>query len=90
MARQALLVSLLAAFFLGQSAGFQGRSFLNINNPRSLSNLKMGEGESESNYDAVKVDLEDGRDYPIYIGTGYSDGQVAEMLTSHIQVVRRC
>lgn len=24
-------------------------------------------------YDIVKVDLEDGRDYPIYIGTGYSD-----------------
>lgn len=25
------------------------------------------------NYDIVKVDLEDGRDYPIYIGTRYSD-----------------
>ena len=24
-------------------------------------------------YDVVKVDLEDGRDYPIYIGTDYSD-----------------
>jgi hypothetical protein len=27
----------------------------------------------QENYDIVKVDLEDGRDYPIYIGTGYSD-----------------
>jgi hypothetical protein len=27
------------------------------------------------NYDIVKVDLDDGRDYPIYIGTGYSDAQ---------------
>lgn len=24
-------------------------------------------------YDIVKVDLDDGRDYPIYIGSGYSD-----------------
>eukprot|EP00934_Nitzschia_sp_Nitz4_P004926 Nitzschia sp. Nitz4//scaffold228_size32365//19896//21140//NITZ4_007907-RA/size32365-processed-gene-0.37-mRNA-1//-1//CDS//3329542822//4916//frame0 len=36
------------------------------------------------NVDVVKVDLADGRDYPIYIGTGYSDQQVEEMLTSHI------
>jgi len=26
-------------------------------------------------YDIVTVDLEGGRDYPIYIGTGYSDGE---------------
>jgi 3-dehydroquinate synthase len=37
-----------------------------------------------SNYDVVTVDLADGRDYPIYIGTGYSDEQVSQMLTSHI------
>ena len=29
--------------------------------------------ESKENYDIVKVDLSDGRDYPIYIGTGYQD-----------------
>jgi hypothetical protein len=28
---------------------------------------------SMDRYDIVKVDLEDGRDYPIYIGTEYSD-----------------
>lgn len=28
-------------------------------------------------YDIVKVDLEDGRDYPIYIGTGYDDEEGA-------------
>ena len=28
---------------------------------------------AKDNYDVVKVDLDDGRDYPIYIGTGYSD-----------------
>jgi 3-dehydroquinate synthase len=31
--------------------------------------------ESFDNYDVVKVDLENDRDYPIYIGTGYSDEQ---------------
>mmetsp|Transcript_129217 Transcript_129217/g.374074 ORF Transcript_129217/g.374074 Transcript_129217/m.374074 type:complete len:416 (+) Transcript_129217:133-1380(+) len=40
---------------------------------------------TSENVDIVKVDLTDGRDYPIYIGTEYSDQQVAEMLTSHIQ-----
>lgn len=28
---------------------------------------------STDKYDIVKVDLDDGRDYPIYIGTGYED-----------------
>ena len=28
---------------------------------------------STDKYDIVKVDLDDGRDYPIYIGTGYDD-----------------
>lgn len=28
---------------------------------------------SKDNYDIVQVDLENGRDYPIYIGTGYSN-----------------
>jgi len=30
------------------------------------------------------VDLTDGRDYPIYIGTSYTDEQITNMLTSHI------
>jgi 3-dehydroquinate synthase len=35
-------------------------------------------------YGVVKVDLSDGRDYPIYIGTSYSDEQSSFMLTSHV------
>lgn len=42
--------------------------------------LQMVQGD----IDIVKVDLTDGRDYPIYIGTGYSDEQATEMLTSHV------
>lgn len=40
--------------------------------------------EESDNYDVVKVDLTDGRDYPIYIGTSFTDEQISEMLTSHI------
>ena len=31
----------------------------------------------KENYDIVTVDLDDGRDYPIYIGTSYSDQEGA-------------
>jgi len=37
-----------------------------------------------SKCDIVKVDLTDGRDYPIYIGTSYTDEEITDMLTSHI------
>jgi len=30
---------------------------------------------SKEHYDIVKVDLDGGRDYPIYIGAGYSDDE---------------
>jgi hypothetical protein len=30
---------------------------------------------SKEHYDIVSVDLDDGRDYPIYIGTGYSEDE---------------
>lgn len=33
--------------------------------------------ESKEQYDIVKVDLDRDRDYPIYIGTGYSDEEGA-------------
>jgi hypothetical protein len=32
---------------------------------------------STDKYDIVKVDLDDARDYPIYIGTGYDDQEGA-------------
>jgi 3-dehydroquinate synthase len=39
---------------------------------------------SSNNYDVVTVDLADGRDYPIYIGTSYTDEQATTLLSSHI------
>lgn len=39
---------------------------------------------ADASYDVVKVDLADGRDYPIYIGTSYTDEQAASLLSSHI------
>jgi len=57
---------------------------------RSISQIGMSATNEASadiedvSYDVVKVDLNDGRDYPIYIGTSYTDEQITEMLTSHI------
>ncbi|KAL7521338.1 hypothetical protein ACHAWX_006005 [Stephanocyclus meneghinianus] len=35
-------------------------------------------------YDIVRVDLADGRDYPIYVGSDFSDDETSEMLRRHI------
>lgn len=87
MTRPSTLVCWLTALWLCQCAAFTSkRTFLNsvvVKDSSSNHPLKMGEGDS--NFDVVKVDLTGGRDYPIYIGTGYSDEQVSEMLTSHIE-----
>jgi 3-dehydroquinate synthase len=62
----------------------QSQAVFNRNYQALSSNLKM-DSSDESDYDVVKVDFSDGRDYPIYIGTGYSDEETADMLASHIQ-----
>jgi len=38
-----------------------------------------------SEYDTVKVDLSDGRDYPIYIGHKFNEAQAGNMIRSHIK-----
>mmetsp|Transcript_12659 Transcript_12659/g.23727 ORF Transcript_12659/g.23727 Transcript_12659/m.23727 type:complete len:454 (-) Transcript_12659:114-1475(-) len=50
------------------------------------SSLFMSNTESITNtkYDTVKVDLSDGRDYPIYIGDGFDDVEAGKLLRSHI------
>ena len=41
---------------------------------KSTANADLGSTTIQTeNYDIVKVDLDEGRDYPIYIGTGYSE-----------------
>jgi 3-dehydroquinate synthase len=60
----------------------------NNNNSRqqrqSLNNMVSTDDVNIAMMDTVQVDLSDGRDYPIYIGTGYNDEQVTELLTSYI------
>jgi 3-dehydroquinate synthase len=43
------------------------------------------EEPSVLNYDVVKVDLEDGRDYPIYIGAEFDEKKAGEILRSHVK-----
>jgi hypothetical protein len=45
---------------------------------RKAATVDLGSAvRSTEYYDIVKVDLENGRDYPIYIGTGYSEEEGA-------------
>ena len=81
--RQSLLLSCLAVFTVHSSLAFSRgpRSFQRRTTTSSTSRLQ----EASSNaVDIVKVDLSDGRDYPIYIGTSYADEDAAQYLTSHI------
>lgn len=41
-------------------------------------------GESDD-FDIVKVDLADGRDYPIYIGAEFDQAEAGKMLRSHVK-----
>jgi len=43
------------------------------------------ETQADSAYDTVRVDLSDGRDYPIYIGDGFDDKEAGELLRSHVE-----
>lgn len=43
------------------------------------------ETQADSAYDTVRVDLSDGRDYPIYIGDGFDDKEAGELLRSHVK-----
>lgn len=40
---------------------------------------------SEDSHDVVRVDLDDGRDYPIYIGADFDEIEAGKMLRSHIK-----
>lgn len=41
-----------------------------------------------TDYDTVKVDLSDGRDYPIYIGAGFSDEEGESIMRNCILSIR--
>jgi len=40
---------------------------------------------SLESYDIVRVDLDNGRDYPIYIGAGFDDDEAGDMIRSHVK-----
>jgi len=45
----------------------------------------MSSAATSTDYDVVKVDLADNRDYPIYIGGGFSEEEASEILKSHVK-----
>jgi len=49
------------------------------------SSMKTSLAMSEDAFDVVRVDLDDGRDYPIYIGAEFDADKAGEMLRSHVK-----
>jgi 3-dehydroquinate synthase len=84
-----LLLPSAFAFHVGgtssSSSSSGGGGIINSSTSRrQMTATNEASATDTKNYDIVKVDLTDGRDYPIYIGTSYTDEQITEMLTSHI------
>jgi 3-dehydroquinate synthase len=87
-----LLMPSAFAFHVGSTSSSYGgtinssisRLQMTATNEASADQQQVANNDDIKNYDVVKVDLTDGRDYPIYIGTSYTDEQITEMLTSHI------
>lgn len=67
-----------APFFVAETASRHAES-------KSRMKRDMVANAIETEYDVVKVDLSDGRDYPIYIGDGFSDVEAGNMIRSHIK-----
>jgi len=79
-----LLLPSAFAFHVGGTSS-SGAGIINSSaSRRQMTATNEASATDTKNYDIVKVDLTDGRDYPIYIGTSYTDEQITEMLTSHI------
>lgn len=58
-----------------------------IPSPSAVSSSAMNMAtvaETDVDYDIVKVDLSDDRDYPIYIGAEFDDAEAGKILRSHI------
>lgn len=53
--------------------------------PMTELGMSAVETQADSAYDTVRVDLSNGRDYPIYIGDGFDDKEAGELLRSHVE-----
>ena len=71
----AVLINFAAAFV--PSSVHQGATVGVGSNAASATTLGMAESSSDS-YDVVKVDLDDERDYPIYIGAEFDEAEGEE------------
>eukprot|EP00978_Attheya_sp_CCMP212_P001174 scaffold2447_cov53-Attheya_sp.AAC.2 len=81
---RAVLVALWAA--VGTTRGFVAPTTATTRSAHAQ--LAFGRGAlsaSNNEYDVVKVDLDDGRDYPIYIGAGFGEDEAATLLKSHVK-----
>mmetsp|Transcript_60902 Transcript_60902/g.92004 ORF Transcript_60902/g.92004 Transcript_60902/m.92004 type:complete len:426 (-) Transcript_60902:17-1294(-) len=78
------LAAVLSLLLFGIQSSFAFQTKPVFASKSSSASLSMA-SDDDKNYDIVTVDLADGRDYPIYIGTGYTDDQIGDVLAKHIE-----
>lgn len=67
------------------NAPFTKSSVAGTYSPMTELGMSAVETQADSAYDTVRVDLSNGRDYPIYIGDGFDDKEAGELLRSHVE-----
>mmetsp|Transcript_9078 Transcript_9078/g.12935 ORF Transcript_9078/g.12935 Transcript_9078/m.12935 type:complete len:434 (+) Transcript_9078:96-1397(+) len=80
-----LTLSSVTAFVSSHPSNSRGMSFVSSSSNTKNSVHQMSSAATSTDYDVVKVDLADNRDYPIYIGGGFSEEEASEILKSHVK-----
>merc|ERR1719464_97356 len=70
------------ALLAGSASAFTASPVRAPRQARAAASLNVA---TTSDYEIVKVDLDEGRDYPIYIGADYSDEEASSLLQSHVK-----
>ncbi|KAI2505516.1 3-dehydroquinate synthase [Fragilaria crotonensis] len=78
---------MMSKFFLLAAALFSltSQAFIPASSRSRHQLFPLSSTSAATDYDTVKVDLSDGRDYPIYIGAGFSDEEASKLLQSHVK-----
>uniref|UniRef100_A0A7S4J271 3-dehydroquinate synthase, chloroplastic n=1 Tax=Odontella aurita TaxID=265563 RepID=A0A7S4J271_9STRA len=85
IAKALILVSLVdvSLSFVPATKGVGNSGWLSRRSPRDGVERLMAIDSDD--FDVVKVDLDDGRDYPIYIGAEFDPEEAGKMLRSHVK-----
>jgi len=79
------LAGFLVSMTLSGTSAFVGRTVFGTSYNTRQTMTSLSSVSTKTNYDVVKVDLADGRDYPIYIGSKFSEEEAGRILRSHVE-----